>query len=216
MWVIESWFAIVRGEDKLYQLASAQACGLAVPETLCSTREEELGQFLAVPTERIAKPLSVGIIPAPRSGGRMIQMMTNRVEDDDRSNVAAFQAAPTLLQANIVKSWECRVFATKLSHVAYRAAEPLSEGGKIDWRRDIRRLEWTGTDVPHEVLSCARSYLQRTGLGYGVFDFIVDDRGRWVFLECNPDGQWAWIDTDSTTGVPVAMSILLASLLEEA
>ncbi|MGH4016972.1 MAG: hypothetical protein ACRDSL_24205 [Pseudonocardiaceae bacterium] len=24
-------------------------------------------------------------------------------------------------------------------------------------------------------------------------DFIVTPSGEWIFLECNPNGQWAWI-----------------------
>jgi glutathione synthase/RimK-type ligase-like ATP-grasp enzyme len=32
------------------------------------------------------------------------------------------------------------------------------------------------------------------GLFYGALDFIATPDGRCVFLECNPDGQWKWID----------------------
>ena len=32
------------------------------------------------------------------------------------------------------------------------------------------------------------------GLTWGAFDFGVTDDGDWVFFECNPNGQWLWIE----------------------
>ena len=31
-------------------------------------------------------------------------------------------------------------------------------------------------------------------LNFGAFDFIVDERGKWIFLEVNPNGQWLWLE----------------------
>ena len=42
------------------------------------------------------------------------------------------------------------------------------------------------------------------GLRFGAFDFLVCPDG-WVFLEVNPNGQWAWIET--ATGLPIASTI---------
>lgn len=44
----------------------------------------------------------------------------------------------------------------------------------------------------------------------GALDFIVTDDADWVFLECNPNGQWAWIEEE--TGLPIAAA--LADALE--
>jgi hypothetical protein len=43
-------------------------------------------------------------------------------------------------------------------------------------------------------------------------DFGVDAAGRWQFFECNPNGQWGWIEQE--TGLPIAAAI--ARLLDQA
>ena len=39
------------------------------------------------------------------------------------------------------------------------------------------------------------------GLAYAAFDFVVTPDGRWVFLECNPGGQYGWLE--GQTGLPI-------------
>src|SRR6266851_4864116 len=39
----------------------------------------------------------------------------------------------------------------------------------------------------------------------GALDFLVTPEGKWVFLEINPNGQWAWIEEE--TGLPIAAAI---------
>lgn len=31
------------------------------------------------------------------------------------------------------------------------------------------------------------------GLVFGCFDFAVDERGQWQWIECNPSGQWGFL-----------------------
>jgi hypothetical protein len=38
--------------------------------------------------------------------------------------------------------------------------------------------------------------MRRARLHYGRFDFIVDD-DAWWFLECNPNGQYGWLDDET-------------------
>ncbi|MDQ0748134.1 hypothetical protein QF034_002365 [Streptomyces africanus] len=52
--------------------------------------------------------------------------------------------------------------------------------------------------------------MNRFRLVFGAFDFCVGEDGRWWFLECNPSGQWYWLETE--TGLP--MCAALADLLE--
>jgi glutathione synthase/RimK-type ligase-like ATP-grasp enzyme len=49
------------------------------------------------------------------------------------------------------------------------------------------------------------------GLNYGAFDFVVTPDGDWVMLECNPAGQWLWLERE--TGIPIAAA--LAEFLTE-
>ena len=55
-----------------------------------------------------------------------------------------------------------------------------------------------------------QGYLEAFGLAFGCFDFAVDPDGVPWFLECNPNGQWAWME--DPTGAP--MTSAFADLLE--
>jgi D-alanine-D-alanine ligase-like ATP-grasp enzyme len=46
--------------------------------------------------------------------------------------------------------------------------------------------------------------VQALGLNFGCIDFIVRPDGRMVFLECNPNGQWLWIEM--ATKMPISES----------
>jgi glutathione synthase/RimK-type ligase-like ATP-grasp enzyme len=34
-------------------------------------------------------------------------------------------------------------------------------------------------------------------LNFGCFDFIVTSNNDYIFLECNPNGQWLWIELET-------------------
>jgi glutathione synthase/RimK-type ligase-like ATP-grasp enzyme len=59
--------------------------------------------------------------------------------------------------------------------------------------------------VPAGVRVGVSALMGRLGLRFGTFDFIVTPDDRWVFLEINPNGQWAWIE--DAAGLPIAASI---------
>ena len=50
-----------------------------------------------------------------------------------------------------------------------------------------------------------REYLAHLGLNFGCFDFIVTPSGDYVFLECNPNGQWLWVE--DATGLKISEAI---------
>ena len=43
------------------------------------------------------------------------------------------------------------------------------------------------------------------GLNFGCFDVLVTKAGTPVFLECNPNGQWLWVE--QMTGLPIAETV---------
>ena len=51
---------------------------------------------------------------------------------------------------------------------------------------------------------CTR-FLQLMHLNFGAFDFIVTPSGEYVFLECNPNGQWLWVELE--TGMKISEAI---------
>jgi glutathione synthase/RimK-type ligase-like ATP-grasp enzyme len=46
----------------------------------------------------------------------------------------------------------------------------------------------------------------RLGLRFAAIDLILDRTGEYWFLEANPNGQWAWIE--SRTGLAISSAIV--------
>jgi hypothetical protein len=45
------------------------------------------------------------------------------------------------------------------------------------------------------------------GLAYAAFDFVIEqDTGRWLFLESNSSGQYAWLE--AATGAPITKALV--------
>ena len=67
--------------------------------------------------------------------------------------------------------------------------------GKIDWRQGYEHdLKHEIVEIQEHVADFCRQFLKRMKLNFGCFDFIVTPDDKYVFLECNPNGQWLWIE----------------------
>jgi glutathione synthase/RimK-type ligase-like ATP-grasp enzyme len=65
---------------------------------------------------------------------------------------------------------------------------------QIDWRRGEIPLKHLIIELPNNILSQCVSLLKILNLRFGAIDFILDKSGNFIFLEINPNGQWAWIE----------------------
>lgn len=65
--------------------------------------------------------------------------------------------------------------------------------GEVDWRPTTMDHLHEIIEPPPDIEEKCRAMLTELGIPWGAFDFIVDDSGKWWFLECNPNGQWLWI-----------------------
>lgn len=88
--------------------------------------------------------------------------------------------------------------------------DAASEAAHVDWRSDYHSISYSVIETPCSVSSGVAMLLDSLGLRFAALDFIVDPEGQWWFLECNPNGQWAWIEEE--TGFPIASA--LADALE--
>lgn len=53
------------------------------------------------------------------------------------------------------------------------------------------------------------SYLKRMGLAFGCFDFGLTESAETVFFECNPNGQWSWLQERTEAPIAEAFADLL-------
>ena len=109
----------------------------------------------------------------------------------------AFSQTACFLQNYIEKEYEVRVtvvennvFACKIDSQAMKDNQ-----GRIDWRQGYDyNIKHEIITLPNDIEVKCLDFLKIMGLNVGAFYFIVTPDNKYIFLECNPNGQWLWIE----------------------
>jgi hypothetical protein len=57
--------------------------------------------------------------------------------------------------------------------------------------------------------------MSQSQLSFGFFDFAIEEgSGGWIFFECNPNGQWCWIDDLAGAHISEEIASYLAARLQ--
>ncbi|MEU4607477.1 ATP-grasp ribosomal peptide maturase [Kribbella sp. NPDC023972] len=196
-----------RAESKPAQLALAAELGFRVPPTLITSDPGSAREFIAKHAPVVFKPLQVTEV---RRGDRPAVLWTQRVEVDELYGSVAGTAHQ--FQAEVAaKTSDLRVTVVGERVFCVRITSGPPDGpGLLDWRCDYDALSYELIDPPAEMAARLKGYLDELELAFGCFDFAVDPDGEPWFLECNPNGQWVWME--EPTGAP--MTAAFADLLE--
>ncbi|WP_327263050.1 ATP-grasp ribosomal peptide maturase [Streptomyces sp. NBC_01232] len=188
-------------EFKPSGLAAAVTSGFDVPATLVTSDPGAARTFIKDHCGPVIyKPLST---PLYRIGGVSCTVEVKTVtadEIDDRVSGTAH-----LFQHLVPKSADVRVTV-----IGDRVFAVRIESALLDWRTDYEQLVYSVVQPPPHITASLFRYLSLFGLVFGAFDFAIDHSGGWWFLECNPSGQWAWLEPE--TGLPMVAA--MADLLE--
>ncbi|MFE1437109.1 ATP-grasp ribosomal peptide maturase [Streptomyces sp. NPDC058739] len=187
-------------EFKPSGLAAAVDAGFDVPDTLITSCADSARAFVEGRSSVVYKPLSN---PVYRIDGLSCAVRIAEVAADDIDDRVA--GTVHLFQERVRKAADIRVTVIGPHVFCVRI-----DSGLLDWRTDYSRLRYTAVEAPPGVEPALYRYLDRFGLVFGAFDFCLGTDGRWWFMECNPSGQWYWLETE--TGLP--MRAALADLLE--
>ncbi|TCK20943.1 ATP-grasp ribosomal peptide maturase [Pseudonocardia endophytica] len=191
--------AIAAAEYKPVQLQVAVNAGLLVPPTIVTNDPDQARRFVTRVQAAIYKPMAGGLIS---EHGQHKLTFANRVGAEEIDD--SVRGTAHLLQAWVPKSHEVRVTVVDKQFFAVRI-DAESAAAHLDWRSDYPNLRYRTIDVPEDVRASVVTVLDSLGLRFGALDFVVDHQDRWVFLEINPNGQWAWLQ--DATGVPIAAAI---------
>ncbi|MEU2788480.1 ATP-grasp ribosomal peptide maturase [Streptomyces sp. NPDC007100] len=187
-------------EFKPSGLAAAASCGFLIPPTLITSDPEAARVFIKEHGPVIYKPLSA---PLYRVEGVSCTVEVGEVALEEIDDTVAGTAH--LFQHRVEKVADVRV--TVIGEHAFCVR---IDSGLLDWRTNYGRLTYTVVPPAPGAPRALTAYLDHFRLDFGAFDFAVDRQGRWWFLECNPSGQWAWLEPE--TGLP--MLAAMADLLE--
>ena len=186
--------------SKLTQLSIAAQIGFKIPASIASSSPPDISRFVKDHDgDCIMKAFYKSFIPGPSDGSRKaFTIMTNslRQSDLEEHDAESFSWAPCLFQTRIKKAYELRVVATPYNCIAYKIDSQGSELGKLDWRHAQFERIFSPYELNLEHKRLFTEFLNRTQLHYGVFDAVVTEQDDLVFIECNADGQWAWLERD--------------------
>ncbi|HCI05608.1 MAG: hypothetical protein UX26_C0006G0002 [Parcubacteria group bacterium GW2011_GWC1_45_9] len=190
---------------KIYQLRLAKSLGLIVPPTLVTNNPERARDFYQNHKEEvIVKVLGP---PVVETEGGFYSFSTVVVEEKDLVNLDYVRFAPTLLQAYIPKKFEFRITVVGSKLFICEIHSQDSEKSRIDWRLfdPENPIPHKQGKLPWEIERKIVKMVKLLGLSFAAIDMIVTPENEHVFLEINPNGQWAWIE--ELTGMPIAKAI---------
>lgn len=181
-----------RAELKAVQLREAAAVGLRVPVTLMSNDPGRIRAFL---DEFPGRTVYKAFYPAQwETGDDVAVLLTSTVGPDDLPEDEILRCTPGIFQVRVEKAYELRVTILGRHVVTAKLRSQESEHTRDDWRGGGAHLKVEPGTLPEEVEQACFALMDRLGIVFGAFDFIVTPEGEHVFLEVNPSGQFLWVE----------------------
>ncbi len=205
-WVNSPW-SIKDASNKFRQLQVACELGLQVPETLVTNDYVTVENFFKVcDGSMLYKPITSGHLSSQFSRTQLMTYST-LIKRGDLAKMKLVKNCPGMFQRYIEKQYEVRVtivgnkvFPAKIDSQRYLEK-------RTDWRKGkyIRGI-FTKCEIPVDLEEKLKVFLKKFDLKLGAFDLIVNKSGEYIFLECNPNGEWAWIE--DCTGMPITDTLI--------
>lgn len=182
-------------ESKLYQLSVANKVGLVHPETLVTNNELEANNYYNKHQKSlIYKPFAYSRFDRK---DKLHLIFTNIIKQQHQKEFSKLQYCPSLFQPYIPKQVELRVNVVGNCVFAVELHSQELEAAQYDWRRvDPRKIKHIPHQLPPEVEHACIRLVQELGLAFGAIDLILTPQNNYIFLEINPNGQWAWIQQE--------------------
>jgi len=179
-------------ELKPFQLKVAAEIGLEIPPTLITNDPEQALRFFELHAgDVIYKVLRRGRVDSPE-GTKWI--FTSPVGRQDVPSFGRVAATPCLFQRRIEKRSDIRATVIGQEIFAVEIHSQEHPDSKLDWRRvDAHYLRHTPYQLPLDVAAKCIELVRSLHLEFAAIDLIRTEVNRHVFIEINPNGQWAWI-----------------------
>ncbi|HHF7345554.1 TPA: hypothetical protein ACPSKB_001977 [Legionella feeleii] len=197
-WWVNSKEAAIRANSKLLQLKTANQCEMIIPTTLCSNDPKDIRYFLLKHEEEgvVYKPLCASFW---FEENKIKIAYTSKINFLDLPHNKLLQLVPGIFQKEIKKEYELRVTCFGDYIVAAKLNSQIHPEGKIDWRAIPEgKMSIEPYKLPYELENKIRKFMQKIGIVFGAFDFIVTPKGDYVFLEVNEQGQFLWLEEYSS------------------
>lgn len=185
---------------KLVQLDVAVIVGFQIPKTVITNQWRPIHEEL--PEDIIYKSSN----PLFYDDEKVLTMFTTPFQNAHGKLPVNRNPFPGIWQEQLSKSREWRI--TAVGDETFDVAIYTSDQAKDDWRKhqlDPKMVEFRHEVFPNNLREKCIKYLGEFGLRFGAFDFIEDEDGKITFLECNPNGQYMWLE--EALDLPIACAI---------
>ncbi len=204
-WINKVW-SIRQAENKIYQLRLAKEIGFDIPRSLVtSIPSKALKFYLSSNQSTIIKPIKSGLVEGRNEEG---VIFTSRVQLNN-NNIERVKSCPVYLQELIGKEADVRVTVVGNQVFAARIESQETQEAKVDWRKARHPLPHKTIDLPASITEKCLKLTGKLDLVFGAIDFILDKKGNFIFLEINPNGQWAWIEKQTGQNISKQITNLL-------
>lgn len=189
-----------RASSSLRQLRLAKECGFQIPATIFTNDLPELQNFAKEHEQVILK--SGNLLGLRIKGQRMLA----RIVDISKIDSSVLARAPCFFQEYINKIYELRVHVVGSDVFACKIESQRSAKTHVDWRNyDLRNTPHEALELNTDLTYKCRAIVKALGLRMGILDLIRTPNGNIVFLECNAQGHWIWIE--ELTGLPITQCL---------
>ncbi len=195
-----------KGSSKIWQMQVANKVGFEIPTTVYSN--DLLKTLIQFKDQNIAiKPVTAdGIM----GNDKEVVFYTKKISNKEfkNTNEIGFRNNINHIESYIEKKYELRItyikdqaFACKIDSQA-----KANDKGRIDWREGYEHeIVFTPIEIPGAVEKKCKAFLEEVKCNFGCFDIIVTKDDKYVFLECNLNGQWLWVE--EATGLKISKKI---------
>lgn len=193
-----------RANSKMLQSKLAVELGMQIAPTCFSNAKDDVVEFTKGFGDVSLKCLRDHWMKA--EDGKVYDLCTQKVPSSLLASQPeeAFAQTVVFAQQYIEKQYELRVTVIGPYVITCKLdSQALTpETGSVDWRQGYDYgLKHEMIVTPPTIETFCKEYLSRLQLHFGCFDFIVTPNNEYVFLECNPNGQWGWIEDECHTSV---------------
>ena len=196
-------YSIREAENKIYQLDIAKSLGFTIPNSIITNSHDQVSLFFKENKEKcIIKPIKSGIIEDSVETKVVFTNILKTVPEKEEK----VSSSTNYIQSHILKKGDVRVIVVGNKIFATLIHSQENSETKTDWRKGEMNLIHERINLPEEINSKCIFLLKTLKLRFGAIDFILDGMGNYIFLEINPNGQWAWIEKQ--TGYNITKEIV--------
>lgn len=200
--------------SKMLQLRTAKELGIKTPDTCFSNRKEDILAFSEKYEYVVLKSIENDNVWVGDEYEYVFYAQKVKSSDLlDKPN-EMFSQTVSFVQNYIEKQFELRITVVDKTVFACKIDSQVldNDKGKIDWRQGYEHgLKHSEYDLPPNIADFCLKYLKQMNLHFGCFDMIVTPENEYVFLECNPNGQWLWIELETKMKISESIAKILSS-----